>query len=218
MKSMSGQISGNHPISGRSLGQVSARMTKSSASGQPAAFLDRDGTIIRQVELLHDSKQMRLLPGAAEAIRMLNRNGIKVIVVTNQPVVARGISTLSDVTNMHELLNRRLRRNRAHVDAFYFCPHHTNATIEEFKCACNCRKPNPGMILLAAAEHGLNLGQSVMMGDTTQDILTGRRAGVRTILVKTGHGGKDPWQYECSADHEAPDLRAAVSLWLKETR
>lgn len=218
MESISGPMSSSHLIPGRSFGRVGPSRTKSSASGQPAAFLDRDGTIIKQVELLHNSKQMRLLPGAAEAIRMLNRNGVKVIVVTNQPVVARGISTLSDVEGMHELLNRRLQRNHAHVDAFYFCPHHTNATIEEFRFACNCRKPSPGMILLATAEHGLNLRQSVMIGDTTQDMLTGRRAGVRTILVKTGHGGKDPWQYECSADHEAPDLRAAVSLWLKETR
>lgn len=193
-------------------------MSESSITRHPAVFLDRDGTIIRQVELLHDSKLMRLLPGAAEAIRLLNENHFKVAVVTNQPVVARGIATLSDIVGMHELLNRRLRRSKGHVDAFYFCPHHSNATMEEFRLVCTCRKPNPGMILQAAADFDLDLQKSVMIGDTTQDVLTGQQAGVRTILVKTGHGGKDPWQYDCKPEFEALDLRAAVQLWLKEMR
>lgn len=193
-------------------------MSESSMDKQPAVFLDRDGTIIRQVELLHDPKMMRLLPGAADAIRLLNGNGLKVIVITNQPVVARGIATLSDIARMHELLNRRLRRRDGHVDAFYFCPHHANATMEEFRMNCACRKPNPGMILQASADHDLDLQRSVMIGDTTQDVLTGQRAGVRTILVETGHGGKDPWQFDCKADWEVMDLRAAIGLWLKEMR
>ncbi len=189
-----------------------------SKSTRPAVFLDRDGTMIRQIELLQDAKLMRLLPGATEGIRRLNENGLKVVVITNQPVVARGISTLSDVIAMHDLLNQRLRRGNAHVDAFYVCPHHVSATMEQFRMACSCRKPNPGMIVQAAAEHHLDLERSVMIGDTTQDILAGRNAGVRTILVRTGHGGRDPWQFDCRPDFEARNLRVAVDLWLKELR
>ena len=181
---------------------------------RPAVFIDRDGTIIRQVELLHDPKLMCLLPGSTEAIRLFNVNELRVIVVTNQPVVARGLASLAEVDQMHDLLNQRLRRRNAHVDAFYFCPHHVNATMEEFRIACSCRKPNPGMMIQAAAEHRLDLQRSVMIGDTTQDIEAGRRAGVRTILVETGHGGKDPWQYGAVPDWTAKNLLEAAQKWL----
>ena len=184
----------------------------------PAVFLDRDGTIVRQVELLHDPELMRLLPRACEAIRLLNENGLKVVVVTNQPVVARGMASVSDVYQLHKLLNMRLGKGGAHIDAFYFCPHHINANVEEYRITCACRKPNPGMILKAAEDHNLNLQRSVMIGDTTQDIMTGQNAGIKTILVRTGHGGRDPWQYSCTPDFAAVDLRAAVELWLKESK
>lgn len=184
----------------------------------PAAFIDRDGTIIRQVELLHDPAQMRLLGRSADAIRLFNENGIKVIVVTNQPVVARGISSLADVQHMHTLLNQQLMEQGACVDAFYFCPHHVNADVEEFRLVCSCRKPKPGMLFLAAQEHSLDLSRSVMIGDTTQDMLAGLNAGVKTILVGTGHGGRDPWQYDVVPDFCATDLRAAADLWLEENQ
>ena len=180
----------------------------------PAVFLDRDGTIICQVELLHDAKQLRLLPRAAEAIRLFNEASLPVIVVTNQPVVARGISSPDDVSNLHRLLNKRLARHHAHIDAFYFCPHHPNATIDQYRQICECRKPNPGMILKAADDHNLDIGSSVMIGDTTQDVLAGHRAGLSTILVSTGHGGRDPWQYDTPPDFKAPNLLAAARLWL----
>jgi len=157
---------------------------------------------------------MRLLPGSTEAIKLFNVNELTVIVVTNQPVVARGMASLSEIDQMHDLLNQRLRRRNAHVDAFYFCPHHVNATMEEFRIACSCRKPNPGMMIQAAAEHRLDLQRSVMIGDTTQDIEAGRRAGVRTILVETGHGGKDPWQYGAVPDWTVKNLLEAARKWL----
>jgi len=183
--------------------------------GRGAVFLDRDGTIIRQVELLHKVEEMRLLPGAAEAIRLFNGAGLQVVVVTNQPVVARGISSEVEVAEMHEALNRKLQKRTAHIDAFHFCPHHPNATLASYRVACECRKPNPGMILQAAAEHDIDLSASAMSGDTTQDMLTGRRAGVKTILVRTGHGGHDPWQYDCPPDMSAVNLLDAAHLWLK---
>jgi len=185
---------------------------------KPAAFLDRDGTIIRQVELLHHPKQVRILPGAAHAIRLLNEAKLFIVVVTNQPVVARGISTPEEVQNVHSLISRRLKRQRAHIDAFYFCPHHPNATIEAYRQVCECRKPGPGMILRAALEHNLDIRRSVMIGDTTQDVLAGNLAGVSTILVKTGHGGRDPWRYDCRPDFTASDLLQAANLWLGKSR
>ena len=180
----------------------------------PAVFLDRDGTMIYQVELLHEARQVRLLPHAAEAIRLFNEASLPVIVVTNQPVIARGISSEDDVSNLHRLLSKRLARHGAHIDAFYFCPHHPNATIERYRQTCECRKPNPGMILRAAADHNLDIRSSVMIGDTTQDVLAGHRAGLSTILVNTGHGGRDPWQYDSPPDFKAPNLLAATHLWL----
>ena len=116
-----------------------------------AAFLDRDGTIICQVERMHNVSQLRLLPGAAEGIRSLNAKNIPVIVVTNQPVVARGIASEHDVELVHEELNRRLQAKGAHIDAFYFCPHHPNATLEQYRVKCSCRKPEPSMIQIGRA-------------------------------------------------------------------
>ena len=182
---------------------------------RPAVFLDRDGTIIRQVELLHEPKEVRLLPGAAKAIRLLNEAELFVAVVTNQPVVARGIASPEEVCSLHDLLSSRLKRQEAHIDAFYFCPHHPNATIEVYRRVCECRKPSPGMILRAASDHHLDISGSVMIGDTTQDVFAGIQAGLSTILVETGHGGRDPWQYDCKPDFTAPDLLGAVHLWLK---
>jgi D-glycero-D-manno-heptose 1,7-bisphosphate phosphatase len=179
-----------------------------------AVFLDRDGTIIRQVELMHELRQLRILRGAARAIKLLNENAIPVVVVTNQPVVARGISSEHEVEVVHVELNRRLKRVGAHIDAFYFCPHHPNATLERYRSACVCRKPEPGMILQAAQQLGIDLESSVMIGDTTQDIEAGRRAGIRTILVRTGHGGQDPWQYSAVADWTTTNLLEAAQKWL----
>lgn len=178
-----------------------------------AAFLDRDGTIIRQVDLMHEVSQLRLLPGAASAIRILNEKGLLVVVVTNQPVVARGVASEQEIKLVHEELNRRLQARGAHIDSFYSCPHHPNATLEQYRTTCPCRKPEPGMILRAAEEHGVDLSRSVMIGDTTQDMLAGNRAGVHTILVRTGHGGRDPWQYQCLPDWTVNNLLEAAHVW-----
>ncbi len=179
-----------------------------------AVFLDRDGTIIRQVELMHNVSQLRFLPGAADAIRLLNEKDFAVVVVTNQPVVARGVAREPDIELIHETMNSRLKARGAHIDAFYYCPHHPNATLGQYRIKCTCRKPEPGMIFRASKEHGIDLGRSVMIGDTTQDVMAGNRAGVRTILVRTGHGGRDPWQYKCEYDWAAKNLLEAARLWI----
>jgi histidinol-phosphate phosphatase family protein len=189
-------------------------MTPYQKSG--AAFLDRDGTIIQQVELMHELRQLRLLPGAAEAIRILNQNRVRVIIVTNQPVVARGICTEAEVELIHEELQRRLLKKGARIDAIYYCPHHPNATLQQYRAKCSCRKPEAGMILRASREQNVDLSRSVMIGDSTQDIMAGSRAGTRTILVRTGHGGRDPWQYDCVPDWTARNLLQAARVWLGE--
>ncbi len=191
---------------------------KSLSKTRGAAFLDRDGTIIRQVELMREVGQMRLLPGAAEAIRLFNQKEIPVLIVTNQPVVARGICTEDEVSLIHDELKRRLWSKGAHIDAIYFCPHHPNATVERYRVKCRCRKPGIGMFLRAEREQSIDLKRSVMIGDTTQDMLAGSRAGTRTILVKTGHGGRDPWQFGCTPDWTSRNLLDAARLWLAENK
>lgn len=186
--------------------------------GRGAVFLDRDGTMIQQVELMHRVGQLKILPGTSKAIRLLNNRGIPVFVVTNQPVVARGISSEEQVDLVHEELKRRLGKRGAHIDDIYYCPHHPNATLARYREKCACRKPEPGMILQAARQYDIDLCRSVMIGDSSQDIEAGRRAGVHTILVKTGHGGKDPWQYGAVPDWTARNLLEAAQKWLSVNR
>lgn len=177
-----------------------------------AVFLDRDGTIIRQVELLHKISEVKLLPAAARAMRALNKLGYLVIVVTNQPVVARGIITLKEVDKIHAFLVAKFKESGAKIDAVYFCPHHPEATLKKYRIRCRCRKPNIGMIVKAAKKLGINLKKSFMVGDSTRDVLAGNRAKLRTILVKTGYSGKDPWQFKSKPDFVVKNLDGAVKV------
>jgi mannose-1-phosphate guanylyltransferase / phosphomannomutase len=176
-----------------------------------AVFLDRDGTIIREVDLLRSVRQLRLLPGAADAIRSLNRRGFRVIVVTNQPVIARGWLTEEGVEEIHRVLARRLRRLGAALDAVYFCPHHPQANLLRYRVRCRCRKPGAGLIRRAAREFGIDLSRSFIVGDRTPDILAGERAGVTTLVVGTGYGGRDG-KYAVTPDHRARNLREAARI------
>jgi mannose-1-phosphate guanylyltransferase/phosphomannomutase len=179
---------------------------------RPAIFLDRDGTIIRQVELLNKPSQIKIFPGAATAIKAFNQLGYLVIIVTNQPVVARGLIVPKEVDHIHAILIDRLGKKGATIDAVYYCPHHPLANVKKYRMVCKCRKPSPGMILQAAKEHGIELKKSFFIGDSTQDVLAGNRAKVKMILVRTGHGGKDPWQHEGKPDFIVKDLAAAVKI------
>ncbi len=179
---------------------------------RPAIFLDRDGTIIHQVELLHKFSQVRLFADSAEAIKIFNDLGYLVIVVTNQPVIARGIVTPQEVDKIHALLSDRLKRRNARIDAFYFCPHHPKANIKKYRAVCDCRKPAPGMILKAAREYNIDLRNSFLIGDSTQDVAAGNAVKIKTILLGTGHGGKDPWQYEGKANFQSKNLLSAARI------
>lgn len=174
--------------------------------------MDRDGTIIRQVELLHAPKEIKILGGAARAIREMNRLGYMVIMVSNQPVVARGIITPEEVDRLNEIVAGRLGKKGAKIDASYFCPHHPKANLKKYRMTCDYRKPGIGMFREAAKTYRVDLKKSFLVGDTTQDVQAGNRAKVETILVKTGHGGKDPWQHEGKPDFIAKDLVGAARI------
>lgn len=175
-----------------------------------AVFLDRDGTVVRFVPVLHTVSNLRLLSGSAKAISELKRMGFLTVLVTNQPIVARGLATEKEVDNIHAALQARLKKSGAELDAIYVCPHHPEATIPAYRIACDCRKPEIGMITKAAEELGIDLVRSFIIGDTTRDTLAGNRAKLTTILVKTGEGGKDKYQFPGKPDHIARDLHDAV--------
>ena len=204
-------------------GRASPRRALASSTempvARPAVFLDRDGTIVREVGYLRSPAQLRLLPRAASAIRRLNDAGFAVIITTNQSGIARGILTEADLALTNETLQRRLARYRAHIDAFYFCPHHPEVGPPEYRRRCRCRKPSPGMLLRAAREFDLDLARSFAVGDSARDLLAGRNAGARAILVRTGYGRQTEAQCGAGlpADHVADDLAGAAD-WILAQR
>lgn len=153
--------------------------------GRPAVFFDRDGTINVEVNYLHRIDDLVLVPGAAAAIRAVNRAGYQAILVTNQAGIARGYYDEAALRTLHAHLAEVLAAADARLDAIYFCPHHP-----DFGGACECRKPAPGMLLRAAAEHHLDLRRSWLVGDTLGDLGAGRAVGCRTVLVRTGYGAR----------------------------
>ena len=167
----------------------------------PAIFLDRDGTIIREVGYLSRLADLEVLPGVARALRRLGEAGFVRVVVTNQSGVARGLFERSFVEETHAELRRRLDEAGADIDAFYVCPHHP-----EFDGPCECRKPVPGLVRLAARDLGLDVSASWVIGDKVADVELGRRAGCRTCLVRTGYGRKS--EAALTGSGLAPDLVA----------
>lgn len=151
-------------------------------------FLDRDGTINEEVNYLHRPEDLVLLPGAAEAVRLLRENGYKIVVVTNQAGVARGYYTCQDVERLHEYMNEQLKKEGAWVDHFFYCPHHPVSGIGEYKKECDCRKPGTGMFKMAEQYYQIDKGSSYMMGDKLLDVEAGLRYGVKGILIGTGYG------------------------------
>ena len=180
---------------------------------QRAIFLDRDGTLNAYCGFVRNTAQFSLLPGVADAVKMINASAYLAIVATNQPVVARGEVTFDGLDEIHRKMETELGMAGAYLDDVFFCPHHPHSgypgEVPELKKVCRCRKPAAGMIFDAASTYNIDLGSSWMIGDTTMDVQTGKNAGMRTILLETGEGGRD-MKYEVEPDHVACDLSQAV--------
>ncbi len=183
------------------------------SSPQKCIFLDRDGTINRYKGLIGRAEELELEDTAAEAVRMINEAGYLAIVVTNQPVVARGMCDTGEVEKIHKKMSVMLGEKGAYLDDITYCPHHPDKGYPEenaaFKIKCHCRKPLTGMIDEMIKKYHIDRKCSYVIGDTTTDIQTGINAGIRTVLVHTGQAGRDG-KYAVQADMEARDLLDAV--------
>lgn len=184
---------------------------------RPAVFLDRDGTINEQMGYINHISRFQLLPGVGPAIARLNRQGLPVVVVTNQSGLARGYFPASLLEAVHEKMHRLLAEDKAHIDGLYLCPHHPEAKQAAYRLDCCCRKPKTGLLEQAAREMGLDLRRSYVVGDRWSDLRCGARVGAATILVLTGYGRGDacyigPGQ-EVQPDFVAGDLEEAVE-WI----
>ncbi len=188
-----------------------------------AVFLDRDGVINEineNIDFYYKKEDIIINPKINEALKILKKKDYLLIVITNQPVIARGIATLDEVSELHNFMNSKLNRL---IDKFYICPHHPEMHpdvpehAKKYRIACNCRKPSPGMILQAAKEFNIDLKKSWMIGDMVTDIACGNAAGCRTILIKSPHSKRvlksatsfDP---NIKPDFYASDLSDAVKF------
>lgn len=187
---------------------------KNLANKQKAIFLDRDGTINEYVGFLRKEEDFRLIPGVSEAIKKINNSGYLAIVVTNQPVIARGEVTEEGLEEIHKKMETLLGLDGAYIDDVYYCPHHPDKGFEgeipELKIECDCRKPKTGMLEKAAREHNIDLSSSIMIGDSTLDIKMAENAGMQSVLLKTGQKGEDG-KYEVSPTLIAEDLNDAIN-------
>lgn len=180
---------------------------------QRAIFLDRDGTMNVSKGFISKAEDLELIPGTIEAVKAINKSGALAIVITNQPVIARGECSFEELHNIHNKLKTLLGEKGAFVDDIFYCPHHTDKGFEgevpELKFDCECRKPKTGMVMNAVEKYNIDLLQSYLVGDSTMDLETARNAGVKSVLVNTGFAGNDG-KYSRKCDIEAKDLLDAV--------
>lgn len=188
---------------------------------RPAVFLDRDGTINEDVGYLTDPNEFRLLPKTAEGIKLLKQAGFKVIVISNQSGIARGLFSEEVLRKINKKMQDELLNRGTFLDAIYFCPHHPDIGEPPYRQDCYCRKPEPGLLLRAAKIHRINLAHSYTVGDKLSDIEAGRGAGCRTILLlrneaqnALGKAKKLPWKTK--PDYIASNLYTAAQLICKQ--
>jgi D-glycero-D-manno-heptose 1,7-bisphosphate phosphatase len=153
-----------------------------------AVLLDRDGTLIEEAGYLDRLERLAFFPYSVDAVRLLNQAGFIVVVVTNQSGIARGIVEEAFVQTAHECITARLAAGGARVDGFYYCPHHPSAVREEYRRACDCRKPAPGLLHRAAKDLDIDLSRSFVVGDRWHDLDAGTAVGAQGVLVRTGYG------------------------------
>ncbi|MCK6543850.1 HAD family hydrolase [bacterium] len=192
---------------------------------KPAVFFDRDGTLNVEKNYLYRPEDFEWISGAQEAVHLLNEAGFLVFVITNQAGVARGFYSEQDVNRLHDFMADQLEQKKAHMDAFFYCPHHPEGTIPEYTKLCDCRKPASGMIRQALMRFDIDLNTSFVVGDYKSDIELANREAIRSVLVKTGHGQKtldamSTGSTACKPDHIAEEVTEAVRwiLWQHRER
>lgn len=179
-----------------------------------AAFIDRDGTINSEVDNLSKIKDLAILPKVPQAIGLLNKFNIPTIVITNQPVVARGLLTEEEVKKVHKEISNRLGRDGVKIDGFYFCPHHPQANLKKYRITCLCRKPGIAMYQQAASDFKIDLTKSYVIGDSFRDIEAGKTLNVITIAITSGQKNFK----NSKPDYQVQDLYAAVKLILRREK
>jgi len=181
-----------------------------------AVFLDRDGTINKDVGYPDSYDSIAIYPYSFEAVRKLNRAGFLSVIVTNQSGVGRGLIEEKNLIHIHERMRAAFESHNSRLDAFYYCPHYLSSPIPEYRKDCSCRKPKPGMALIAAAEHGIDIENSYMIGDKIEDIIFGFNIKATPILLLSGHGKralKELKEKGIKPAHVADNLLAAVD-WI----
>ena len=171
-----------------------------------AVFIDRDGTMAKDVPYCSRPEDFELLPNVAEGIKLLNKHGFKIVVVTNQSGISRGYFSEETLAAIHDKMQCELAKHGARVDAIYYCPHHPDDN-------CECRKPKPRMLLQAASDLNIDLGQSYVIGDNDMDIAMGKNVGCKTILIAQGGKQRKSDKEAPHADYVAPSVSAAAQ-WI----
>ena len=194
-------------------------MTSPTGRGAEAVFLDRDGTLIEEVGYLDRAERVELYPYSADALRALNRAGLRVVMVTNQSGVARGFFSESVVEAVHAHIERLLADAGAHIDAYYYCPHHPDGKVAEYARACDCRKPGRGLVDRAARELGIDPRRSFTVGDRWLDVALARAIGGAGVLVRTGYGlTEEQKPVDGLAADAVVDNLAAAASWILRKR
>ncbi len=185
----------------------------------PTVFLDRDGTLIEEVGYLSHLDRIALYPWSIESVKLLNRAGFKVVVVTNQAGVARGLFDEDFIDEAHRFLDQKFGDGGATIDKFYYCPHHPEASVEAYRSECDCRKPKAGMLWKAAQELQLELSHSFVIGDRLSDLRLGQAVGARSLLVRTGYGETTARELtdDVEVAYTAPELMTAVAWILRHS-
>lgn len=187
---------------------------------QRAVFIDRDGTVNEERGFIRSAEDLAVFPFVGEALKRLNEAEYRSVLVTNQPVLARGEASTTDLRRIHGRLDAEVARAKAYFDAKYICPHHPDSgfsgEVKALKIRCDCRKPAPGLVLRAAQDMNLKLSESWFIGDSTADFGAAQRAGVKSIGVRTGEAGRDG-RYPYTPDVVVENFAAAVSYVLEAT-
>ncbi len=175
------------------VGTKGRKLTSNIRNGRKAIFLDRDGTLNKNVEYLSDFDHFELLPGVEKALQIFQELGFQLFVVTNQSGVARGLFPIQAVVELHRRIDQALTSRGVHMEEFVFCPHHPQGSVPEYTLNCSCRKPKPGMLRYLETKYHLDTEKSFMVGDAYRDVQAGLQAGAQAVLLKPNADPNAEW-------------------------